>query len=370
MSTVCLHLLWSGEVGGIETLCKEYALHSQNKNLFVFLRSGGEIADEIERLGFRVIRLYKTKKFFWNAIRQLLRICDAAGVGTIVEHHSVPLALLCVMLVKRFRPAIQFVAYAHCNAAIMIRGNDIKRRWIYRKIIQLAFQKADAVVAISNSVKESLQKALATPEHKIKTIYNGVDVKKYQQKARERQTCTKMIYVGRLSPEKGVETILKALVNISNEVPYRFEIVGDGSERERLEAFVREHSLSDRVYFWGTRSDIPEILNQADIFVHMPNCDEGFGITIVEAMASGLLCICAKKGAIPELIRDGENGILVDSADPGQLAEVLMCVLQNQYPMIDSIRKQAVATAQTFSVDKFAENLDTVINKLRSSKKL
>lgn len=168
--------------------------------------------------------------------------------------------------------------------------------------------------------------------------------------------------MGRLSPEKGVQTILKALTLLPDTLNYNFCVAGDGVERQHLQTFAEENGLSDKVSFLGTRADVSELLYQSDIFIHMPNWEEGFGLTIVEAMASGLICICSNSGAIPEIIRDGENGILVEKGNAGNLAEVLTRVMQDQYPMTDAIRKRALATAQTFSIVKFAQELDATLS--------
>lgn len=367
MAKSCLHLLWSGGVGGIEILCKEYAIQSKNNNIFVFFCSGGEIADEIENHGFPVVRLNVTKRNLFKAVKQLLQICDSAAVGTIVEHHSAPLALLCAMLVKRFRPSVKLVTYAHCNAAYMVRKQDRKRYWLYKNVIRKVFRYADLVIAISNSVKESLINELGIPENKIKKIYNGVNLARFRVSEKKEQAETRIIFVGRLIPEKGVQTILQALTLLPDTLNYNFCVAGDGVERQHLQTFAEENGLSDKVSFLGTRADVSELLYRSDIFIHMPNCEEGFGITIVEAMASGLICICSNSGAIPEIIRDGENGILVEKGNAENLAEVLTRVMQDKYPMTDAIRKRAVATAQTFSVAAFTRNLDTVIKMLGNS---
>lgn len=364
MKKTCLHLLWSGNVGGVEILCREYAAYTKNNNVFAFIHAGGTIADELANRGVSIAWLDKSKWDIPGMVKGVLELCDLYHVNVVVEHHSAPSILICLMIVKHLRPDIQIVTYAHCNAADMIRDNDKKRRWIYKGIIQWAFCQSDQVIAISESVKASLQKLLSTPEHKIKTIYNGVEISKYHRENSKGQSPLQVIYVGRLIPEKGVETTLRALTLVPYEIPYQFHIVGDGIERERLEAFARKHMSADRVFFWGTRSDIPEMLSRADVFVHMPDWEEGFGITIVEAMASGLLCICSNNGAIPEIISDGANGILIEKGNAVQLAGVLTSVLRNQYPGTERIRAQAAKDAQLFSVEAFARNLDAAINML------
>ena len=96
------------------------------------------------------------------------------------------------------------------------------------------------------------------------------------------------------------------------EKDFEFQIIGDGPYKTKLESLVKEQHLENKVVFLGTRYDVSQLLEKADIFVHVPIIEEGFGITIVEAMASGKLCICSNSGAISEIIENDGNGFLVN----------------------------------------------------------
>lgn len=232
------------------------------------------------------------------------------------------------------------------------------RRWL----IQKSLQRADTVVAISHSVKDSLVQRYRVSADKIEVIYNGVDVKRMAACPHEHHEPAEIVYVGRLIEDKGVQVILKALSHLPSDAPWHFSIVGDGSYREELEKMTRELNLHNRVRFLGTCRNIPEILAKSDVFVHAPIWEEGFGITIVEAMAAGLLCICAKSGAIPEIIQDGMDGFLFEKGNSAELAGALQkCIREYDTDEMMRIRAAAVEKAKHFSIEAFAEQLDGLL---------
>ena len=139
-------------------------------------------------------------------------------------------------------------------------------------------------------------------------------------------------------------------------------IVGDGDYREALQTLVKELNIGDRVTFLGTRTDVPELLAQADVFIHVPDCAEGFGIAVVEAMASGLICVCGDRGALPEIVDDGRSGFIVEKNDPERLAQLLRAIAEDPNSEIyENIRANALEASRQFSVEAFSAKLDNLI---------
>lgn len=232
-----------------------------------------------------------------------------------------------------------------------------------KTILKLALRKCDQIIAISQSVKKSLVEYLGTPESKIQTIYNGVDTSRFSANNKANMIePINMIYVGRLIWEKGVQVTIKALSKLPKDIKWRFQIVGDGNYRQNLEELVNRLNLTSRISFLGTRSDVPQLFNNADIFIHMPIWEEGFGIAIVEAMAAGLVCICANSGAISEIIRDGVNGYLVEKENENVLAQRIACAVRDGLEnKLQILSEQAVSDARSFSVEKFVNQLDDIM---------
>jgi glycosyltransferase involved in cell wall biosynthesis len=135
--------------------------------------------------------------------------------------------------------------------------------------------------------------------------------------------------VGRLIPEKGPHTLLKAAARIIREAPRTlFVFVGDGPERVELERSAAETGLGGHVRFAGERSDMPEVYASLDVFVQ-PSFSEGMPMTVLEAMAAGLPIVATSVGAIPSLLQPAECGLLCRPNDADELADALLRVLRD-----------------------------------------
>lgn len=361
MKTV-LHLLASGDTGGIEILCRDYAVYSKHNNIFAILWSPGIISDGMKYRGDTIIELGIQKKEYFKAIKKLCKIMYQYKVDVIIAHHASPLLHIFLMILKfRFR-SITTITYAHGLAEVMFRVHE-KHGAIFRKIVlQSSLKRADCVVAVSYAVKNSLVQTFKIPESKIQVIYNGVDTERFFVREKNVTSKTlKLIYVGRLIKDKGVQTILQALALGRDEKDFHLSIVGDGVYREELQKLVKELGIEQKVEFLGNRNDVPELLSEAKVFLHVPLLEEGFGITVIEAMACGLICICSRSGALPEIISDKVNGFLVDKGDIKGICNVINFV----YKMSDSekkeIRVNAIKRALDFSSDRFGNGLDELI---------
>jgi glycosyltransferase involved in cell wall biosynthesis len=184
----------------------------------------------------------------------------------------------------------------------------------------------DCIIAISESIRCQLQDG-GVPATRIRTIYEGMDLSSYPRTERPvRRGTEEPIIVGtvaHLSPEKGLKYLIRAAAMISDvDARMRFVIVGDGASREELEEEVRQQGLQTCFRFLGFQNHIAEQLNSFDIFV-LPSLSEGLSSAILTAMATALPVVATDVGGIPELIREGENGILVPPKDPRALARAI-----------------------------------------------
>lgn len=192
---------------------------------------------------------------------------------------------------------------------------------------------ATRIIAISRAVASRLA-FLATGE-KLCLIYNGVDVQLYAQ-ADGTVLRRSLGYgdrplvgmVGRLTPEKDHETYLRAAALVAARWPRaRFLIVGEDPEpqqqrRRTLEALAAESGLAGKVIFTGPRQDIPQVLAALDVLVHCAH-REAFGRVLVEAMATGKPVVATRVGGIPEVVEDGQTGVLVNRGDAGGIARAI-----------------------------------------------
>ena len=172
-----------------------------------------------------------------------------------------------------------------------------------------------------------------------------------------------LLYVGRLSYEKGLEHLIKSMHQLGPEM-CRLLICGEGPDRKRLENLVNESGLNDCVDFlgfipWGKR--LSEVYVQSDIFI-LPSLSEGIPKVLLEAMAKGLPVVATNVGGIPDIISGEENGILVPSGDSQAITDAVRLLISDK-----SLRERIIANgykfAQAHTAEKQAKKIAEIIYK-------
>jgi glycosyltransferase involved in cell wall biosynthesis len=208
-----------------------------------------------------------------------------------------------------------------------------------RIIVELARHLPDALVAVSDAVA-----AQFVPCSKLHCIYNGIDAVAYAAQA-DREAVRREFHfgpstivigcMGRLTPQKGQDIFLQAASLVAAVHPEtRFLVVGDEALGETgfkayLEALACRLGLNGRVFFVGYRSDAASVMAAMDLFVHAAVIPESLPMVILEAMALGKPVVATATGGIPELIKDGQTGLLVPAGDASALAQSIHRLLAN-----------------------------------------
>jgi glycosyltransferase involved in cell wall biosynthesis len=184
----------------------------------------------------------------------------------------------------------------------------------------------DCIVAISESIRVQL-KVSGISASRIRTIYEGIDLSLYpnpvQRKSRRAGEPMVVGTIAHLSSEKGIQYLIEA-ASLIPEVHrrLRFVIVGDGNCLGELELLVQEKGLKGVFQFAGFHSNTSQYIKTFDIFA-LPSLSEGLSSSILEAMATSLPIVATEVGGIPELVKHGDNGLLVAPADPASLAQAI-----------------------------------------------
>jgi len=206
---------------------------------------------------------------------------------------------------------------------------------------RLAARWTDCIVTLSDEeARDHLRHGIGRPEQFV-TIPSGVDLDPILQATPVPLAPGRPVIgtVARLVPVKGIHHLIEAAPAVLRKAPNaRFVIVGDGESRLALEAQVRALGLADRFLFAGFQSDAPAFLAGMDIFV-LPSLNEGMGRVLVMAMALGKPIVATRVGGVPELLGNGEAGLLVPPADSAALAEAIGSLLG------DPARSQALGEA-------------------------
>lgn len=326
-----LHVNTHMNIGGIGqyvlSLC--CGLKSQGVECII-ASSGGSLESELKNNGLKHFYVdLKTKFEFgpkvFKAVPVLSGIIEREKIDIVHAHSRV--SQVASARASR-REGVHYVSTCH---------GFFKPR-LSRKIYDTWGEK---VVAISNAVKDHLEKDFNVKPPRIELIHNGIDMEKFSSAFSydEIASLKKVAGLGegpvigtmaRLSPVKGqrflIEAIRRVVLKNSN---VQCLIIGSGPEETALKELAREAGLEGRIKFTGfLHKTAPLYLACMDIFV-LPSLEEGLGIALLEALASGKSCIASDVGGIRDIIRNGENGILVPAADGQAIADAISRLLSD-----------------------------------------
>lgn len=195
---------------------------------------------------------------------------------------------------------------------------------------------ADHVVGNAEAVRKMLIEEEGIPAGKISVIPNGLDLRRFDQRVREglqaplpdTQGAPVVVHVANMNhPVKRQEDLLRALARVrdAGHALHAF-LVGDGPRRPELETLAGSLGIADRVHFLKHRADVPAIYAQADFGV-LCSSAEGMSNAVMEGMAAGLPMVVTDVGGNPELVADGERGLVVPPLKPDALAQAFLTLL-------------------------------------------
>jgi glycosyltransferase involved in cell wall biosynthesis len=243
---------------------------------------------------------------------------------------------------------------------------DALRMFYIMRVLPALMRRLDGVIAVSESTRRDLVDFARVPAQRIRVIYNGADLTRFRQSDREdaRARIARhvgrdgpyLLYVSRLEhPGKNHVRLLEAFAQLRRErqLPHRLILAGGRwGGAEPIDAKVAELGLADAVIFTGFVPDalLPTLYAASDVFV-FPSLFEGFGIPVLEAMASGTPVCASNTSSIPEVV--GDAGLLFDPADPAAIARAIGQLLDEP-----ALREQLIAQGREralgFSWDKAA----------------
>jgi glycosyltransferase involved in cell wall biosynthesis len=252
------------------------------------------------------------------------------NIGLIHAHTVLPDGFAAVLLGREF--ALPVVCTAHGSDVNVYPYQNRSVRWAS----QWALRHVDRMIAVSENLKQAAIALAGTRE--IAVVHNGADSRSFKalgrQEARNRlklDSSGKMIcFVGYLRPEKGLEYLLEAFAGLGHPDTQLY-LVGDGPLKHSLMALAQRLGITGNCRFAGKRphDEIPLWISAADCIV-LSSLSEGFPTILPEAMLCGVPIVATPVGGIPEVIRDGETGLLVPCRTPSALTQALRTLLSNQ----------------------------------------
>jgi glycosyltransferase involved in cell wall biosynthesis len=286
---------------------------------------------------------------------RILDEATARGVPSVLTLHDYKLACPSYLMLCRGQVCDACVGgtFAHCllrrchkdsyfvSAVTMVEAtfNALTGKW----------QQARFLICPSKFVRNTMIRH-GLPAEKLRHVPNGIDLNEWSCGPADGGY---LLYVGRISPEKGVDTLVRA--SVRSPLPLR--IVGDGPDRPRLEALAAK--LGAAVHFEGQK-DAPAVralLHGAAALLVPSVCNENAPITIVEAMASGKAVVASNIGGIPEMVQDGETGLLVTPGDVESLRHAIATVVANAAGREQMGRAGRERAEREFSLEHHVERI-------------
>lgn len=197
----------------------------------------------------------------------------------------------------------------------------------------------------------------------------GVDPSLFAFTVRDMSPIVTIAYIGRVVPEKGIDTLFQALANVGGS--WRLQLIGNGTERPVLEALAHTLNIADRVEFAGAvpSSGMPDVYRRVDIVVlpslTRPNWKEQFGRVLIEAMASGAVVVGSNSGAIPEVISD--CGVVFPEGDESALAQALTRLIADPGLRAEYARKGRDRVESRYTTDHVADETVGVYRELNNT---
>jgi len=292
-------------------------------NKIYVLSSGGDSVKLLNEIGIEHITIsdIESKSPFkiLKNIRTIKKIVKEKHIDIIHSHHR--MAAFYVRLSGLGKKKVHFI-----NAHNTFHDK--------RRLTRYAYKNAE-IFAVGEMVKLNLVEYYGLPENRIKVLRNAVEpfdgnINVFENLSEmKRLGCTLVCNVGRLTEQKGMEYFIRSLPIVKEKVPsVKYVIVGDGDLREELKELTKSLGLSDDILFLGYRTDIRNIMSQCDFMV-LSSLWEGLPLTPIEAFSVKKTIVATAVDGTPEVVKDGENGLLVEPKNCEVIAEKIIELCKN-----------------------------------------
>ena len=258
----------------------------------------------------------------------------AHGIDLLHCHYAIPHATsawIAKEMLRSTRPDIRVVTTLH-GTDITIVGQDPS----FQPITKFSIEKSDGLTAVSRYLQAETLTAFGCTACRIEVIPNFIDPEVYD---RSRHTSILdeqidsdtrvLMHISNFRAVKRVRDVIAIFARVAAHVPSVLVMVGDGPDRVHAEAEARHLGVSDRVFFLGKIEAVAPLLAGADVFL-LPSTSESFGLSALEALASGVPVVGSRAGGLPEVVRDGETGFLCTVGDVEGMADAALRILRDR----------------------------------------
>lgn len=230
---------------------------------------------------------------------------------------------------------------------------------LYETLALYTMKSCDRIIAVSARMKEELDKNLSPDKvvvvENMLSLSNASAVReKRKEHILEKHGVINLLFVGRLSLEKGLLDFLAAWENSVKKEHFYLHVVGDGDQKPLIEEFIRAHQLENFVTLHGFVTEPSRFFMEADLLI-MPSHREGLPMTLIEALASGVPVLGSRVGALDSLIISHKNGLLLPSQNKDEWSRALDELPSQLSTWLDHAKEEAPLVEERFSAKKWGE---------------
>ncbi|WP_047546457.1 N-acetyl-alpha-D-glucosaminyl L-malate synthase BshA [Psychroserpens sp. Hel_I_66] len=277
-------------------------------------------------------------------------------------HYAIPHAYAAYMAKKMLQEEgiyVPIVTTLHGTDITLVGSHPF-----YKPAVTFSINKSDAVTSVSKSLKEDTMR-LFDIKKDIHVVPNFIDLEKYAPKFTDCQRAMmakddeKIItHISNFREVKQIPDVIKIFDKIQKQIPAKLMMVGEGPEREPAERLCKKLGISDKVVFFGNSNEIDKILCFSDLFL-LPSLTESFGLSALEAMASGVPVISSNTGGIPEVNVHGVSGFLSEINDVDDMAKNALHILSDN-DRLNTFKAGAVTISKHFGIHEVVPQYEAI----------
>jgi N-acetyl-alpha-D-glucosaminyl L-malate synthase BshA len=333
---------------GLELASRGHEVH------FISYAMPVRITEANERIHFHEVEvvnypLFDHPPYTLSLASKMYEVAASERLDLLHVHYAIPHSVSAYLARAMFQPRrLPFVTTLH-GTDITLVGSDRS----YLPITRFSIEQSDAVTAISEYLERiTLQEfGIRRPVRVIPNFVNCDVFKPADGACRRSQFAPAgekiLAHLSNFRPVKRVWDVVEIFARVHREAPVKLLMIGDGPDRARAEWLAREKGLGKDAIFLGKQNGVQNLLNCADVML-LPSEIESFGLAALEAMACGVPAVCSNVGGVPEVIRDGVEGYLVEMGDVDTMAARCLQILTDPGRL-----KEMGKAARRRAIDKF-----------------
>ena len=357
-----LHVITTLLVGGAEKLMVDLLPRLRDLGneveLVVFYGVQTQFVEQLEEAGIKIHKFGVNSNVYH--LNNLIKLRSYFDNYDIIHTHNTACQLFAAIDSIGKKTILCTTEHNTSNRRRNIKGLKWADKWMYSR-----YQK---IICISDQAEQNLRNYLNSRSHKITTIYNGINLKRFQEaqpnfELKPHKDKIIITMVAAFRPQKDHQTLFKAFKLLPDN--YELWLVGNGEIRKEVEQMCEEEGVKERTIFWGLRKDVPTILKTSDIIV-MSSHYEGLSLSNVEGMSCGRPFIASDVDGLREVVKG--HGVVFPHQDYKTLAKEIRRLTEDK-EYADQIIHQCQAKAAEYDISVMAEKYNEVYKTLMEEKK-